>query len=175
MSKAQEFSDLDLAIKKQLTMEDTVNRLKDELSIAKSLLEAQSTRETPLAMTLANVSQYILETGESVKCAFFISGLIDKEDPEPAYDVLKKFGEGSIIKWTVSLSFGKDEQEKAEKVVELLEEHKYEPEINLGVHHQSLIAALKRNFLRQGFPLSTVFKGFAGRKVKIKRPVKKST
>lgn len=168
--KTDEFAALEQAVSRQIVLEDTVEDIEEQLKQAKYRLNRQNTEEVPLAMTLAGVAEFTTVKGQKVKVASFISGGIDKDDPDPAYEALKAAGEESLIKWTITLKFGKDEQEKAEKAFDYLVEDGYEPTKELGVHHSSLGAVLKRHFMDPGFPLMTIFDGFTGRKSKITRP-----
>ena len=170
--KSQEMAVLEREIEMQMQLEDTVEYFEFELKAAKLQLFEQNTETTPMAMTLAGISEFVTANGQKVKVAPFVQGSIDKDDPEDAYEALREAGEESLIKWTITLAFGRDEQNKAEKAFKLLETKGYEPERKLGVHHSALGAALKRHFLDPNFPLTTIFNGLAGRKVTIKRPKK---
>ncbi len=170
MNQEKRMADASTAITNQVEMEDEVERLEGKLKIAKSKLNLHNTEETPLTMTLAGITEFTMKNGFKVKVAPFVSGSIDKEEPGPAYDALREVGEDSIIKWTVEIVFGMDEEPKAMKLVQVLELLDYEPAANLAVHAGSLKAAFKRQLLTPGFPLTTVFKGFAGQKATIKRP-----
>ena len=168
--QAQRMADVSKAITDQTELEDEVERISDRLKIANARLHKQNTVETPMAMTLAGVTEFKTARGLKVKVAPFISGSIPKDDPEPGFQALRDVGEDAIIKWTVTIPFGMDEEDKAKKLVDTLAAMDYEPEVNIGVHASSLKAAFKRCFLKPGFPLTTVFNGFAGRKAKITRP-----
>ena len=126
--KTEQMAALKREIEKQMELEDTVQFFESELKAAKSKLFEQNTEITPMAMTLAGVSEFTTERGQKVKVAPFVQGSIDKEDPEDAYEALQHWGEESLIKWTLTLTFGRDEQKKAEKAFKLLEKNDYEPE-----------------------------------------------
>lgn len=168
-----DMSRLEKAITQQIVLEDLVEAVEGDLKRAKSRLNNQNTVEVPTAMTLAGVSEFTTVDGQKVKVAPFVSGSIDKEDPEPAYEALRDAGEESIIKWTITLSFGRDEQDRAENAFNFLVENSYQPTKILAVHHSALGAALRRHFMDPGFPLTTLFHGLAGRKAKITRPKRK--
>ncbi len=157
-------------LSRQIELEDQVSRLEKELSTAKSELHEQNTKGTPTAMSVAELNAMTLDNGFKVEIKPFVQGSIDKEDPDPAYEDITSRGEGSIIKWQVSLQFGKDETERASQAAQHLRELGYEPGIKLGVHHQTLQAYLRRHYQDKGFPLQTLYNGSAGLRAKIQRP-----
>lgn len=172
MSTQQEkrMADVSLAVTDQTELEDEVERLTAKLKIANAKLHIANTEETPLAMTLAGIAEYKTAAGLSVKVKPFVSGTMPKDDPELGYDALRDVGMDSIIKWTVTIPFGMDEEAKALKLVDILKVMDYEPESKISVHAGSLKAAFRQHFLTPGFPFTTIFGGFAGRKATIVRP-----
>lgn len=163
-------ADVSKAITDQIELEDEAERLEAKLQITKAKLHIANTEETPLALTLAGISEFATDKGLKVTVKKFVSGAIPKDDPELGYKALREVGEDSIIKWTVSIPFGMDEEAKAMKLVETLKVLDYEPEAKIGVHAGSLKAAFGRHLLTPGFPFTTIFGGFAGRKATIVRP-----
>ncbi len=163
-------ADVSAAITNQTELEDEAERLSAKLSIVTAKLNIANTKETPLALTLAGISEFKTDRGFKVTVKKFVSGSIPKDDPELGYQALREVGEDSIIKWTVTVPFGMDEEAKAMKLVEILKVLDYEPEAKIGVHTGSLKAAFGRQLLTPGFPFTTIFGGLAGRKATITRP-----
>lgn len=180
MSEARNFEMLGREIRKQMDLEDDKECLEAQLSIVSKALNNQATIACPTAMTVAGVSEWTTDDGAKVKKAPFVTGSIPKateEDPKAphrAFDTLDKYGEGSLIKHEIILTFGKDEQKEALvalNAIRKLRENRWASKISVkyGIHHSSLKAALKRCLTKKGFPLTTTFAGSAGQKVKITR------
>jgi len=194
-------------LNKQIDIEDEVTKAEASLKDAKARLHKQNTEAVPTAMAVAEMSKFTMKNGYAVEVKPFVEGKIDKETPgseEEAYEVMRTYGEDSLIKYTVKLLFGKDEEWRARRFLQVIEsgitfydapmygedgalmldeddkvitqtQHEtFDAEVSLGVHSASLKAMLKRNFNKEDFPLQTVFGGSAGSKCHIKRP-KKST
>ena len=168
MSTPMDIVNKELAL--QIEYENLVAELETSLKIAKAALHDQNTKATPLAMSVAEVTGFTLENGFKVNVKPFVEGSIDKTNPDPAFRDIEDRKEGSIIKWSVALQFGKDEEKKAQEAQALLTKGGFEPAISLGVHYQTLQAYLRRHYQDEGFPLQTLYNGSAGMRAYIQRP-----
>jgi len=92
--------------------------------------------------------------GGSVSLRPFISASIpkDEEKKQKAFDCLREYGLGSIIKNDVVLTFEKGEDNVAKSLIADLEQKGFEPETKTHVHPSTLKATL-RTCVEDGKPI----------------------
>jgi len=172
---------------KQLT--DKVEQLKnleDEIANAeagvKKLKEQAnviSQFEIPQMMKDMNITKLKLKDGESIELKPFYyasiakgrnesdSDFLDRKDK--AFKWLRDNGLGDIIKNDITVTFGRDEDNKALQYADLAKSNGFEP-IQRETVHAVTLKALVRERLENNLEMpSDIFKIYAGNSTKIKR------
>jgi len=115
------------------------------------------------------LSQLKLADGSSVDVKPFYSATISAQNKDKAYSWLRTNGLGDIIKNDISVSFGRNEDNKAAKYAELAKSNGYQPTQKLKVEPMTL-KALVRERIEAGKEMPTeLFNIFVGNKTTIKR------
>lgn len=120
-----------------------VAELEDELKKAKADLFKISTVDLPEAMKEAGLEKFTSTDGLEISVTPDVQCGIPAARREEAYEWLAENGFGGIIKSDVDVIFGRDEREKAEKLVEQLRKKGLEVTFNQSVHAQTLKSFVK--------------------------------
>lgn len=97
----------------------------------------------PSAMESVGLTTIKLASGEKVEVKPEVYCSIPVDGREKAYRWLEDNGFGSLIKTEVSMSFGRNERERAQKLAASLMEQGYPAEMAMSVHAQTLKAIIK--------------------------------
>jgi len=123
----------------------------------------------PTMLSEMGLSQLKLADGSSVDVKPFYSASISVANREKAYKWLRDNGLGDIIKNDVTVSFGRNEDNKAVDYANLAKSHGFEPTQKLKVEPMTL-KALVRERIEAGKEMPTeIFNVFIGNKTTIKR------
>ena len=149
-------------------------RLEAEIAASEESLSAMNERlrnlsevQIPEAMMAMGLTELKLSTGESVSIKKYYSTKIPTERLNEAMEWLRKTGNDDIIKNTISLNFGKGEDELAQEVAKLLIQKGLSPEQKIFVHAMTLKAFVKECIEGgRNLPLD-LFGVFVGNKTKI--------
>ena len=115
------------------------------------------------------LSQLKLADGSSVDVRPFYSATISAQNKDRAYNWLRTNGLGDIIKNEISVSFGRNEDNKAASYADLAKSNGYQPTQKLKVEPMTL-KALVRERIEAGKEMPTeIFNIFVGNKTTIKR------
>ena len=107
--------------------------------------------------------------GNKVALRQFVHARIPEEKKEEAYNWLRKNGLGDLIKNEVTVSFGRNEDNKAMAYATLAQGQGYQPTQKLKVEPMTL-KALVRERIEKGLPIpSDLFNVFSGNRTKITR------
>ena len=107
--------------------------------------------------------------GSAVDVKPFYSATITKANQEKAFNWLRNNGLGDIIKNEISVSFGRNEENKAADYASLAQERGFQPTQKLKVEPMTL-KALVRERTEAGKEMPTeLFNIFVGNKTTIKR------
>ena len=146
-------------------MEDTESRLK----LLKQKHDHISGEVIPTMMSEMGLSHLKLIDGSTVDVKPNYSANISVANREKAFKWLRENGLGDIIKNEISVSFGRNEDNKAADYAALAEERGYQPTQKLKVEPMTL-KALVRERLEAGKSMPTeIFNVFVGNKTTIKR------
>ena len=146
-------------------MEDTESRLK----LLKQKHEHISGEVIPTMMSEMGLSHLKLIDGSTVDVKPNYSANISVANREKAFNWLRENGLGDIIKNEISVSFGRNEDNKAADYAALAEERGFQPTQKLKVEPMTL-KALVRERLEAGKSMPTeLFNVFVGNKTTIKR------
>ena len=150
-------------------LEDQVTLKEHELKELKRKAELLSGEVIPTMMQEMNISTLKLADGSSVEVKPVYGASIPIAKKEQAYNWLRENGLGDLIKNEVTVSFGRNEDNKASQYAILAQGQGYEPVQKLKVEPMTL-KALVRERLESGQEMpSDLFNVFAGNRTKITR------
>ena len=120
-----------------------VAELEDQLKKAKAVLFTISTVDLPEAMKEAGLEKFTSTDGLEISVTPDVICGISEARREAAYEWLIKNNFGGIIKSDVDVMFGRDEREKALKLVEQLRKKGMEVSLSQSIHAQTLKSFVK--------------------------------
>ena len=161
-SLADQVEKLDSLTKRLELQEQNMKNTKKEL-------EHLSGEVIPTMMAEMGLSHLKLADGSTVDVKPNYSANISVANREKAFNWLRENGLGDIIKNEISVSFGRNEDNKAADYAALAEERGFQPTQKLKVEPMTL-KALVRERLEAGKSMPTeIFNVFVGNKTTIKR------
>jgi len=120
-------------------------------------------------MTEMNISTLKLADGSAIEVKPIYGASIPADKKEEAFNWLRKEGLGDLIKNEVTVSFGRNEDNKAAEYAVLAQGQGYQPTQKLKVEPMTL-KALVRERIESGKDMpSDLFNVFAGNRTKITR------
>jgi hypothetical protein len=135
----------------------------------KKQIEHISGEVIPTMMTEMGLSELKLSDGSHLKVATSYKAHISEANKEAAYNWLRNNGLGDIIKNEISVSFGKNEDNKAASYVDLARGQGLEPSQKMKVEPMTL-KALVRERIEAGKEMPTeIFGVYTENKTTIKR------
>ena len=150
-------------------LEDELVDKEKELKELKRHIELVSGEVIPTMMQEMNISTLKLADGSSVEVKPVYGASITVANKEAAYTWLRENGLGDLIKNEITVSFGRNEDNKASDYADLAKGQGYEPVQKLKVEPMTL-KALVRERLESGQEMpSDLFNVFAGNRTKITR------
>ena len=150
-------------------MEDQLKIMEEALKNKKKEIDRVSGEVIPTMLSEMGLSQLKLADGSSVDVKPFYSASISAQNKEKAYEWLRNNGLGDIIKNEISVSFGRNEDNKAANYAELARGQGLQPTQKLKVEPMTL-KALVRERIEGGKEMPTeLFNVFIGNKTTIKR------
>ena len=150
-------------------MEDQLKIMEDALKTKKKEIDRVSGEVIPTMLSEMGLSQLKLMDGSSVDVKPFYSATISAQNKDRAYNWLRTNGLGDIIKNDISVSFGRNEDDKAAKYADLAKSNGFQPTQKLKVEPMTL-KALVRERIEAGKEMPTeIFNIFVGNKTTIKR------
>jgi hypothetical protein len=150
-------------------LEDQIKQKENELKKLKKDSEIISGEVIPTMMTEMNISTLKLADGSAVEVKPIYGASITSEKKEEAFNWLRENGLGDLIKNEVTVSFGRNEDNKALQYANLAQGQGYQPVQKLKVEPMTL-KALVRERVESGKDMpSDLFNVFAGNRTKITR------
>jgi len=169
LDKTKDIKSLAHQVKSLRALEDEVKSDEDALKNKKKELDRISGEVIPTMLAEMGLSQLKLADGSSVDVKPFYSATISVQNKDKAYNWLRQNGLGDIIKNEISVSFGRNEDNKAAEYAELAKGRGYQPTQKLKVEPMTL-KALVRERIEAGKDMPTeIFSIFVGNKTIIKR------
>ena len=169
MSKTENIQSLADQVERLETLQREVNFAEEQLKQKKKNLEHLSGEVIPTMMSEMGLSHLKLMDGSSVDVKPHYSATITQANKEAAFNWLRNNGLGDIIKNEISVSFGRNEDNKAADYAALATERGYQPTQKLKVEPMTL-KALVRERIEAGKEMPTeIFNVFVGNKTTIKR------
>ena len=150
-------------------LEDEIKIAEESLKQLKQQAETLSSEVIPTMMTEMNISTMKLADGSALEVKPVYGASIPIEKKEEAFKWLRDNGLGDLIKNEVTVSFGRNEDNKAEEYAVLAQGQGYQPTQKLKVEPMTL-KALVRERIEKGLDMpSDLFNVFAGNRTKITR------
>ena len=141
----------------------------EQIKQKKKHLEYLSGEVVPTMLSEMGLSFLKLQDGSSVEVKTNYSATITQANKEAAFNWLRENGLGDIIKNEISVSFGRNEDNKAADYAELAKGQGLEPMQKLKVEPMTL-KALVRERMEAGKEMPTeIFNIYVGNKTTIKR------
>ena len=169
LSSDQDKASLAEQVDKLQTLEDQIKDKEDELKKLKDTADELSNNVIPTMMTEMNVSTLKLADGSAVEVKPVYGASIPVAKKEEAFNWLRENGLGDLIKNEVTVSFGRNEDNKAVQYASLAQGQGYQPVQKLKVEPMTL-KALVRERIESGLDMpSDLFNVFAGNRTKITR------
>ncbi len=164
--KMRSMAELARAIRnKETEIDDLESLLKEK----KEQLRRQSEEDLPSMMAELGINSFELDDGSRVTVKDLYGGHISLANKDAAYLWLRDNGFDDIIKNTLSIVFGRGEDQKADHFMKILEGYGLLPEQKTGVH-PSTLKGWVRERMESGdsFPMD-LFGAFVGQRAVIKR------
>ena len=156
-------------VQKLNSLQQRMEMQEDNLKNTKKEFDHLSGEVIPTMMAEMGLSHLKLMDGSSVDVKPNYSASISVANREKAFNWLRENGLGDIIKNEISVSFGRNEDNKAADYAALAEERGFQPTQKLKVEPMTL-KALVRERLEAGKSMPTeIFNVFVGNKTTIKR------
>tara|TARA_R110000787_G_scaffold223531_1_gene331882 strand:- start:266 stop:826 length:561 start_codon:yes stop_codon:yes gene_type:complete len=156
-------------VEKLKELEDSIAVKEAEVKKLKQQADAVSGEVIPTMMQEMNISTLKLADGSAVEVKPVYGASITAEKKEEAFNWLRSNGLGDLIKNEVTVSFGRNEDNKAIAYATLAQGQGFQPIQKLKVEPMTL-KALVRERLESGKEMPTeLFNVFAGNRTKITR------
>ena len=169
INKTENISKLADKIQEMQAVQKALEMDEEQIKQKKKHLEHLSSEVIPTMLSEMGLSFLKLADGSSVEVKTNYSATITQAKKEEAFNWLRKNGLGDIIKNEISVSFGRNEDNKAADYAELAKGQGFEPTQKLKVEPMTL-KALVRERLEAGKEMPTeLFNIFVGNKTTIKR------
>ena len=150
-------------------LEDDIKIAEENLKRLKQQADTLSGEIIPTMMTEMNISTMKLADGSAVEVKPVYGASISADKKEEAFNWLRENGLGDLIKNEVTVSFGRNEDNKAIAYATLAQGQGYQPVQKLKVEPMTL-KALVRERIESGQDMpSDLFNVFAGNRTKITR------
>jgi hypothetical protein len=150
-------------------LEDHIKVVEENLKQLKKQADTLSGEVIPTMMTEMNISTMKLADGSAIEVKPVYGASIPADKKEEAFNWLRKNGLGDLIKNEVTVSFGRNEDNKAADYAVLAQGQGYQPTQKLKVEPMTL-KALVRERVEKGLDMpSDLFNVFAGNRTKITR------
>ena len=169
LGKTENIQSLAYQVEKLNTLDQEVEILEKNLKQKKKDFEYLSGEVIPTMMAEMGLSQLKLMDGSLIDVKPNYSANITIANRDAAFNWLRTNGLGDIIKNEISVSFGRNEDNKAADYAALAAERGYQPTQKLKVEPMTL-KALVRERIESGKEMPTeLFNVFVGNKTTIKR------
>ena len=151
------------------TCDDRIADLENDLKMMKKKRDHISGEVIPTMMSEMGLAELKLHDGSHLKVSTSYKAHISEANKEMAYNWLRENGLGDIIKNEISVSFGRNEDNKAADYAELAKGQGFQPTQKMKVEPMTL-KALVRERIEAGKEMPTeIFGVFSENKTTIKR------
>ena len=169
LDKTKNINHLADKIKEMQAVQKEIEVDEEQIKQKKKHLEHISGEVIPTMLSEMGLSFIKLQDGSSVEVKTNYSATITQAKKEEAFNWLRENGLGDIIKNEISVSFGRNEDNKAADYATLAKGQGFEPQQKLKVEPMTL-KALVRERIEAGKEMPTeLFNIYVGNKTTIKR------
>ena len=169
MSKTENIQSLADQVEKLESLQTRLQLQEDNMKSTKKEIERLSGDIIPTMMSEMGLAELKLQDGSHLKVSTSYRATITEANKEAAFNWLRNNGLGDIIKNEISVSFGKDEDNKAASYVDLAKSQGLEPARKMKVEPMTL-KALVRERIEAGKDMPTeIFGVYTENKTTIKR------
>ena len=169
MKKTDNIQSLADQVEKLESLQTRLELQEENIKNTKKQLEHLSGEVIPTMMSEMGLSHLKLMDGSSVDVKPHYSATITVANKEAAFKWLRNNGLGDIIKNEISVSFGRNEENKAADYAKLAQGRGFQPTQKMKVEPMTL-KALVRERIEAGKEMPTeIFNVFVGNKTTIKR------
>ena len=169
MKKTEGIQSLADQVEKLEDLQARLEMQEDEIKGTKAQIQKVSGDIIPTMMSEMGLAELKLHDGSHLKVSTSYRATITEANKESAFNWLRENGLGDIIKNEISVSFGKNEDNKAADYAELAKGQGLQPTQKMKVE-SSTLKALVRERAEAGNPLPTeLFGVYVENKTSIKR------
>ena len=156
-------------VRKQMTLEQRVADIEEELVRVKNDLRLVQEEELPSALAEHGLKSLQMEDGSVVNVDPFYSASIPKDRTVEALGWLRDNGFGDLVKNTVSASFGRGLDDKAQALLEDLERRGMDVSQKQWVEPMTLKAFAKEQIEKGSALPSDLFGVYVGQKARVRK------
>ena len=168
LDKTENLNKLSYKVKQLQGIQQSIETLEKSLKETKKDYDNVSGEVIPTMMAEMGLSQLKLMDGSSVEVKPYYAANISLKNREEAYNWLRSNGLGDIIKNEITVSFGRNEDNKAATYANLAKGQGFQPTQKLKVEPMTL-KALVRERIENGKEMPTdIFNVFVGNRTTIK-------
>jgi len=153
----------------QLELEEGIEEKQNELKVLKEKHRRISEEQLPDALMEVGVSEFKLKDGTKISTATYYSARITPDTKEDAFSWLRGNNFADLIKNTVSVSFGRDEDEIAQILLNELNGQGLNTTQKEWVEPMTLKAFVREQVEKGADLPHNTFNIFIGQRTKIKR------
>jgi ABC-type Fe3+-citrate transport system substrate-binding protein len=169
MSRTKNIQSLADQVEKLEELQTRLNTQEEIMKDTKKQIEKVSGDIIPTMMSEMGLSELKLEDGSRLKVSTSYRATITEANKEAAFNWLRNNGLGDIIKNEISVSFGRNEDNKAASYAELAKGQGFQPTQKMKVEPMTL-KALVRERIEAGKEMPTeIFGVYSENKTTIKR------
>ena len=160
---------MQIKLKELEELNDRIADLENDLKMMKKKRDKISGEVIPTMMSEMGLAELKLHDGSHLKVSTSYRATITEANKEAAFNWLRENGLGDIIKNEISVSFGRNEDNKAADYAELAKGQGFQPTQKMKVEPMTL-KALVRERIEAGKEMPTeIFGVFSENKTTIKR------
>ena len=169
LDRTENITSLADQVKRLRNLEDEFKNDEESLKNKKREIEKISGEIIPTLLSEMGLSSLKLADGSAVEVKPYYAANISVNNREAAYNWLRSNGLGDIIKNEITVSFGRNEDNKAADYANLAKGQGYQPTQRLKVEPMTL-KALVRERIEAGKEMPTdIFNVFVGNRTKLTR------
>jgi len=167
--KTKDLGELAIEINRLSDLQHRIKTQEDHVSEMKREEQRLSGEIIPTLLAESGFSSLKLADGSFVEVKPYYSASISTKNKEAAYNWLRSNGLGDIIKNEISVSFGRNEDNKAAEYANLAQSHGYQPTQKLKVEPMTLKALVRERVENKKDVPADLFNVFVGNRTTIKK------
>ena len=169
LDRTENIKSLASQVKSLKELEDEIKADEESLKNKKKEIERISGEVIPTMLSEMGLSSLKLADGSAVDVKPYYSANISIKNREAAYNWLRSNGLGDIIKNEITVSFGRNEDNKAAEYANLAKGQGYQPTQKLKVEPMTLKALVRERIENNLEMPMDIFNVFVGNRTKLTR------